>query len=507
MGDKKVESLLLSTGRQLFEQIEQKKVIFIISNSTIDGILSSSILLDSINRLGGSAVFRCLDSSNYLELKDRANSLIDEGHESFIFLDFDSSIFNEIIDSITQEGYFLFINTDNNIGDKENTNENGNLSCININKLNNNSNLELISTISAVAYYIVKPFDRKITHRSHLPIIARISKFSRTNRSKIDQASEEILQTAITLNLMEKKKRLIFVDKQNSSIIEALENNTSFFIRGLTWNKQASIEVLKQSGIAYTEKERVKSLDEFEDEDYDEIVNSIEKFVEKGTAKNLQNGGNMNTKRNVRDKLLTYDYVLSNEETNSILKGAHSFSRVLESCIRRKKFGMALAISLGDRYGLLADVQNHIEEDNSTIKKIGSRIFGEKWRFYEDKEIVFVNAEGVLSEKDIDQFANLICKSISFSEKIIFLRTTGTENEEVYKYTLVNGDGFDLDSIKIKNKINEFIESQDLSNIDRSNLTYRNDNGVSSIEILVPMKELEVFLSNIKKIVMNARIA
>ncbi len=506
MGFKKVESLLLSTGNQLRDQIERKKVIFIISNSTVDGILSSSILFDSINRLGGSAVIRCLDSSNYLKLKDSVNSIIEEGHESFVFLDFDSNIFNDIIDSITQQGYLLFLNADKNLEAKENPNENDKFSYINIYKLNNNSNLEVVSTISAVVYYLVKPFDRKITQRSYLPIVAEISKFSKTNKSKIDEASEEILQTAITLNLMEKKKGLIFVDKQTSSIVDALENNTSYFIKGLTWNKQASIEILKQSGISYTENKRVKSLDEFEDKDYGEIVNSIEKFVENGSLKNLQDGGNTITNRNVRDKLLSDGYVLTNEESNSILKGAHSFSRVLESCIRRKKFGIALAISLGDRYDLLAEVQNHIAEDNSTIKKIGSKIFAEKWRFYEDKEIVFVNGEGVLNEKDIDQFANLICKSISFSDKVVCLRTTGTENEEVYKYTLVNGNGFNLDSIKIKNKIKEFIESQDLSDIDRSNLTYRTDNGVDSLEIIVPMKELEVFLSNIKKIVMNARI-
>ena len=82
MGDKKVEHLLSSTSQLLYDQIEQKKVIFIISNSTVDGIISSSILFDSIYRLGGCAVIRCHNSANYSELKDGIRELITEGHDS-----------------------------------------------------------------------------------------------------------------------------------------------------------------------------------------------------------------------------------------------------------------------------------------------------------------------------------------------------------------------------------------------------------------------------------------
>ena len=179
MGDKKIESLLLSTGKRLQEQIEQKKVIFIISNSTVDAIASSSILFDSINRNGGSAVIRCLDSSNYLNLIESMKCLIKEKHVSYVFLDFDSHVFNDIIDSITQESYFLFISSEKNLEDQENTNENENFSYININKLSMNSDPDFISTISAVVYFLVKPFDSKITQKSYLPIVAEISKHSK----------------------------------------------------------------------------------------------------------------------------------------------------------------------------------------------------------------------------------------------------------------------------------------------------------------------------------------
>ena len=130
-------------------------------------------------------------------------------------------------------------------------------------------------------------------------------------------------------------------------------------------------------------------MSEFEERDYDEIASSIEKFVEKRTSYNsLTDDDNTVAKKDVKEKLLAYNYILTNEESNSILKGAYSFSRVLESCIRKKRYGIALAISLGDRYNLLSEVQNQIKADKSVLRKIGTKIFAEKWRFYEDKKII-----------------------------------------------------------------------------------------------------------------------
>ena len=78
---------------------------------------------------------------------------------------------------------------------------------------------------------------------------------------------------------------------------------------------------------------------------------------------------------------------------------------------------------------------------------------------------------------------------------------------DAYKYTLINGDALELDPVMMKNKINDFIKSQDLLTLNRSKQRYLSNNGDGNIEIIVPVNESEVFLSNIKKIVVNARIA
>lgn len=506
MGEREVESILSLTSKRFHDLLEQQRVIFIISASTVDGIISSSLLFDSIYRLGGSAVIRCIDSTNHLKVKEKIKDLLNEGHYSYIFLNFDSELHNYVNGLIAHE-FFLFINTDANATEQQVLNQGENATFLSLNTLRNNSNLKVISTTSAFVYLLVKEFDKKVVQKSYLPIVAEISRIAVTDKHDTKNVNAEILQTAINLNLLEIKKGLTFVDKQTSPIIDAIQNNIVHFIKGLTWNKQAVIEILKQSEIPFIENKRLRSLAELEDKDYDRIVNSIEKFVEETSFSNKKKEEDItDIKKRMRDKLLTYNYLLTHEESNSILKGAHSFSRVLESCINKKNFGTALAISLGDRSSLVAEIQNQIQADNNTIKKIGLRIFTEKWRFYEDNEILFVNGEGILDGEDIDQFANLMGKSISFVNKIICLRTSGTENQESYKYTLISGDAFVFDLNRITDRIKEFMENHNPLTSDRSNVKLLYDSGVTRIEIIVPIEELEVFLSNIKKIVMYARI-
>ncbi len=506
MGDKEADSILSSTSKRVYNLLEQKKVILIISNLTVDGIVSSSILFDSIRRLDSSAIIKCLDSSSHFEVKDKIKELIKERHDYYIFLNFDSKLYSYINDLLTQED-FLFINTEKSTTEQQNSNQKENRSFLNLNTLDNNSDLKIISTTSAFVYLLVKEFDKKIVQKSYLPLVAEVSRFAETGKYDTNKVHDEILQTAIDLNLLEKKMGLTFADKQTSSIIDAIEYNTVYFIKGLTWNKQASTEMLKLSGITFIENNRVKSLAELEDKDYIEIVSSIEKFIEETSFSNKKKEDNiLDVKKRIRDKLLSYNYLLTHEENNSILKGVYSFSRVLESCIRKKNYGLALAILLGDRSNLITEVQNQVQADNNIIKKIGLRIFAEKWRFYEHKEILFVNGDGILDEEELDQFANLIGKSISFADKIICLRTTGTENEESYKYTLISGEALNFDLIKIIDKINEFMEGNNIMNSDHPGIKHLHNCGVTRIEIVVPMSELEVFLSNIKKIVMDARI-
>jgi len=83
-----------------------------------------------------------------------------------------------------------------------------------------------------------------------------------------------------------------------------------------------------------------------------------------------------------------------------------------------------------------------------------------------------------------------------------------TESDEEYKYTLIKPKLAKVDFVKIKEKIYDLAEIHgDLNsnNTRASSTTSVIVDVVDKIEIRVPMVNLEVFLSNIKKIVLDAK--
>jgi len=212
-------------------------------------------------------------------------------------------------------------------------------------------------------------------------------------------------------------------------------------------------------------------------------------------------------KRN-RDLLFGYNYILTNEEPGSILKNIRSFSKALDLCVRNQTFGLGLSICLGDRDDAMKQIKNQSIDHDNLIKKVSNKIFDEKWRFFDDKETIYINAEGILDEKNIDLFTSILEKSVSFADRLICLRILSMESDEEYKYTLIKPKLAKVDFVKIKEKIYDLAEIHgDLNsnNTRASSTTSVIVDVVDKIEIRVPMVNLEVFLSNIKKIVLDAK--
>jgi hypothetical protein len=204
--------------------------------------------------------------------------------------------------------------------------------------------------------------------------------------------------------------------------------------------------------------------------------------------------------------LFGYNYILTNEEAGSILKNIESFSKSLDLCVRNQTFGLGLSICLGDRNDTVIQVKNQIIDYDNLLKSVSNKIFDEKWRFYDDKETIYVNGEGILDEKNIDLFTSILEKSVSFADRLICLRILSAESDEEYKYTLIKPKLAKVDFVKIKKKIHELADiREDLNNSNRSGSASVIVDTADKIEIRVPIINLEVFLSNIKKIVLDAK--
>ncbi len=499
------DHILNTASQKLLNQIEHQKDIFILSNSTVDGLVGSAILLSSIHNSKGNTTVRCINSSKVEDFKTELIKMADEKHDFYVFVDFDSNFF-DLITSLIEETYYLFVNSDSRnldqIIEKDKT-----VTFVNPWIWQNDNDKENKHTSSSLTYLIAKNFDRKIIHSSFLPIVAAFSK--NIDFNNIDQTElKEILQSALDLTLIERKKGLNFGVSETTSIVDAIENNTTHFIKGVTWDKENSIKIIEKSGIKITDNQRIRTWNELEDEDFNKIFNAIEKYIEENCYhKNKSDDNIKEMKKRNRDLLFGYNYILTNEETGSILKDIESFSKSLDLCVRNQTFGLGLSICLGERDDAMMQVKNQIIDHDNLIKSVSSKIFDEKWRFYDDKETIYVNGEGILDEKNIDLFTSILEKSISFADRLICIRILSTESDDEYKYTLIKPKLAKVDFVKMKKKIYELAEIHDdlNSNNTRPGPTSVIGDTADKIEIRVPIINLEVFLSNIKKIVLDAK--
>ena len=105
------DHILNTASQKLLNQIEHQKDIFILSNSTVDGLVGSAILLSSIHNSNGNTTIRCFNSLKIEDFKIELMNVISEKHDFYVFVDFDSKIF-DLITSLIQENYYLFVNSD-----------------------------------------------------------------------------------------------------------------------------------------------------------------------------------------------------------------------------------------------------------------------------------------------------------------------------------------------------------------------------------------------------------
>lgn len=503
MGEVDIKDSQRLAAQAILDSVRKKKDIFIISNETVDGIIGSTILLQSISDIIGNACVRCINPKTLLN-NDSLKEVLEERHHYYIFLDFENKVLSSL-ETLLPDNRCLFINSETIVEVNNRIIEKNNSNFLKNSKSDKNIDNQGVTTTSKYVYDIVNEFDRNINLKIYLLLVAQVSKQGVKNDVDLFELDKEIVTIASDLHLIQRQKGFTFVNKQNKSIVNALESNTSYFIRGLTWNRDKIIEGLRETKVKFVQENRIKSANELDDDDYGIILDHLQKRIEDIRTKNRITGKTSKTIKSNLIQSLRNNYHLTFEETSSICSGIYSFSRVLESCIYAKKIGTAFSLALGDREESLAEISEFMKKEDEKIKETGLRILGEKWRFYEDLTVVFVNGEGVLDKIVAPMFAIMLGKSGSYSDIMTCLRYIDMENEEVYKYIIVKGASCDINFIEFSENLKRMLEKIDPTYSGSLFLNHYFRAGLDILEILVPMKDLEVFLSKIKGLLNNAR--
>jgi hypothetical protein len=91
-------------------------------------------------------------------------------------------------------------------------------------------------------------------------------------------------------------------------------------------------------------------------------------------------------------------YTLLKEDKGTPLRDAREYSDLLGICGKVQESGVAISVCLGDRFKMLAKAEETVIRYLDIQKRSLRTIFGEKWRIWVDRDMVFMNGEGAVAE-------------------------------------------------------------------------------------------------------------
>ena len=306
---------------QEFSKIHKKEIIRIISHLDADGICSSSILIDLLNKQKRKYNISILPQLNEENIKTFEN----ESTNVFVFTDLGSGQLGIIQKVLKNKKIFVL---DHHIPQKTKTAKN-------VHHLNPcNYDLDGSQEISGsgVVYLFVKELT-KDTSMSHIAVIGAIG--DTQEKMGFKGLNEEILKDATETGRMKITKGLRFFGLQTRPVYKLLQYSTDLPIPGITGSELNSLKFLKELDIKPKIGTKWRKLNDLSEKEKKKLVEGIIKKRE-----DLENP----------EDIFAPVYLLPQEELSSPFRDGKEFSTLLNACGRMGKASIGIGACLGVNY-------------------------------------------------------------------------------------------------------------------------------------------------------------
>jgi single-stranded-DNA-specific exonuclease len=277
-----------------------------------------------------------------------------------------------------------------------------------------------------MAYMVASALDFKNRDLSAIAVVSAVAdRQDQGDKKSFFGLNAEILRTAQSLGLVSVDLDIILTGRETRPLHEALAYSLFHYIDGLTGNREACYQLLKNAGIKLKHNGgHWRVLAEFSQEEKSAIVEAVAKFV-------------ATSDKRISDilvqELIGYVYTLAREDTRSQLRDAREFSTMLNACGRRGRAGVGISICMGDRNTALSAGEELMSTYKMTLRNNISTIFSEKWRFSDDGKTIFINGDGILEEDMLGAVSTMLSWSPSLRGRLLFVRTLTKDG--TYKFS------------------------------------------------------------------------
>ncbi|MFQ6135721.1 MAG: DHHA1 domain-containing protein [Candidatus Hydrothermarchaeales archaeon] len=310
--------------------IEKGAVFKVLTHNDADGLAAGAIMHKCLLREGCGVQTRCLKQLEGDIVKEISGEEVD----LFIFTDLGSGQLESIEEHLLDK-VLVFVLDHHQPKDMKH----GNLVHINPHNFGIDGAREVSG--AGVAYLFSKALNPKNTDLAPLAIVGAVGDMQ-DPEGRLTGLNVGIGEDGVKAGVLDIGKDLRLWGRQTRPLFKAIEYTTDPFIPGLSGNESACIQFLNDLDIPVKREdgEMTRLVDLSQEERQRLSTALILKMVEHGVP----------TKS--AESIVGDVYTLNGEEERTILRDAKEYATLLNACGRYEKYGIGIAICLGERGSL-----------------------------------------------------------------------------------------------------------------------------------------------------------
>jgi len=411
----------MRNAAELFMKIPMKDSIKIVSHLDADGICAASIMISALIKLNRRYSLTILPTIT----EDALISLKDENEKHFVFVDLGSGSIDMVGANLQDKE--IFILDHHMLQSQKNY-----LNIVQINPhiygIDGSRDISGAGVVFLFTQFLVDNKDM-----SRIAIVGAIGDVQENNGFR--RLNNEILNIALSNNLIEVRRGLKFFGVQTKPLYKILQYSSDIAIPGVTGSESGSINFLLSIGINPKNSKGWRKIADLTDEEKKSLIAGIIMKREQKIAP---------------ADIFANNYLLIGEVDDSPFRDAKEFATLLNSCGRLNKASIGIGACLNDKKMKEMAVQNlsvyrkeivnalNWYKDNANTDKIIRK-----------KNIILINAEDDVFPTMIGTLGSILSKNADI-EKNTFILSLARNDDNTTKISLRisgNPEGVNLKEI------------------------------------------------------------
>jgi single-stranded-DNA-specific exonuclease len=222
---------------------------------------------------------------------------------------------------------------------------------------------------------------------------------------------------------------LLFYGRDVRPIHESLASTVSFFLPGLTGNKDACLALLRGAGLDLKIGQRWKTVTDLSEEEKQQVLGAILPHLSGTTL--------------TAEDLVGTVYCRDSTDEFSPLHDARDLAAVLSACGRMGKSGTAVSMSIGTNPDLINEAEKTFAEYRTELVREVQILGASAERTLDRALYTIILGDGILGETMTGAACQVFARFNRFKNRIVFVRTTTQEGE--VKVSARQGRGAEAD--------------------------------------------------------------